>query len=94
MNDPQTSSPSSCRRKAEITYPCQWLYKVIGKDQESVRKAIISSCDPLPVEISLSHSSSRGSYRSFNAEVVVENEAIRLAIYHSLTNHPAVKLVL
>jgi uncharacterized protein len=83
-----------CNRRPEIDYPCLWLYKVIGRDQESIRNAIISACDPFPVRISPSHSSSQGTYWSFNAELEVKDEPMRLAIYQSLTSHPAVKLVL
>jgi uncharacterized protein len=84
----------SCDRKPEITYPCLWLYTVIGKDPESIREAIITACTPFPVQISPSRSSSRGAYWSFTAELEVKDEAMRLEIYQSLVSHPAVKLVL
>ncbi len=94
MKISKAKDPFSCNRKPEIDYPCQWQYKVIGKDPELIKAAIFSSCAPTPVRISHSHSSSRGSYLSFNAEIIVENEAMRLSIYQSLCNHPAIKLVL
>jgi uncharacterized protein len=94
MSTSKTAPPFSCNRKPEIDYPCLWLYKVIGKDPESIREAIISSCKEVPVIISPSHSSSHGSYWSFNAELMVANEKMRLSIYQSLTEHPDIKLVL
>ena len=85
---------TSCTGKPEIAYPCLWMYTIIGKDPESIRDAIITACSPAPVQISLSHTSSRGKYWSFNAELEVEDESKRLSIFQSLTNHPAIKLVL
>jgi uncharacterized protein len=94
MRSIEEQRPFPCDRKPEIAYPCLWLYKVIGKDPESIRDAIMAVCTPLPVLISPSHSSSQGTYWSFNAELEVKDEDMRLAIYKSLTSHPAVKLVL
>jgi uncharacterized protein len=84
----------SCGKKPKIEYPCLWLYKVIGKDSESIQKAIMTACIPYPVKITPSHASSQGRYRSFNAELEVKDEQMRLAIYQSLTKNPAIKLVL
>ena len=81
-------------RRPEIIYPCLWHYKVIGKDPEAIREAIHAACAPFPVQISTSSSSSGGAYMSFNAELEVTDEAMRLSIYHLLTAHSAVKLVL
>jgi uncharacterized protein len=90
----ETGPCLSCEKKPEIEYPCNWIYKVIGKDPESVREAIAAACTSNPVKISPSHSSSGGRYRSFNAELEVKDENMRLSIYRFLTQHPAVKLVL
>jgi uncharacterized protein len=87
-------SPFFCNGKPEIEYPCLWLYKVIGKDPKSIRDAIVAACPSIPVRISPSHSSSQGTYLSFNAEIEVKDEPMRLAIYQSLTSHPAIKFVL
>jgi uncharacterized protein len=81
-------------KRPEIVYPCLWHYKVIGKDPELIKAAIRTACAPFPVRISRSRSSSGGTYLSFNAELEVTDEAMRLSIYHLLTTHPAVKLVL
>ena len=88
----KNASPEN--RRPEIVYPCLWHYKVIGKDPEAIREAIHTACAPFPVLISTSRSSSGGAYRSFNAELEVTDEAMRLSIYHLLAAHPAVKLVL
>jgi len=90
----KSASGFFCDKKPQIDYPCRWSYKVIGKDSESIKRAIISSCKGIPVEISPSHSSSQSTYLSLTAELTIENEEIRLSIYQALTKHPDVILVL
>lgn len=88
------SSPKSTVERPEIEYPCNWVYKVIGEDCSLLKDIIISSCSPLPVTITHSHSSSKGKYHSLNAEVEVPNEEFRLKIYETLKSSPAVKIIL
>ncbi|MBU4234835.1 MAG: DUF493 domain-containing protein [Proteobacteria bacterium] len=80
-------------KKPDITYPCVWLYKVIGEDITSLTRAITTVC-PVQVSIAPSKSSSSGKYCSLNVEIEVADEASRLAIYQNLKNHLAVKMVL
>lgn len=88
------SQPSTSPEKPEISYPCTWVYKVIGEDHTLLRDIIVAACSPLPVTVSRSHSSSKGKYHSLNAELLVPDENSRLQIYESLKNNPAVKIVL
>jgi uncharacterized protein len=81
-------------KKPDISYPCQWQYKVIGQNPETTKKAIKDACSPAQVTITFSHVSSSGKYHSFNAEVIVKTEEQRLKIYQALHNHPDVKMVL
>ncbi|MBU0664598.1 MAG: DUF493 domain-containing protein [Proteobacteria bacterium] len=80
-------------KKPKITYPCVWLYKVIGEDVSSLTKAITTVC-PAQLSIAASKTSSGGKYCSLNVEIEVADEASRLAIYQNLKNHLAVKMVL
>ena len=93
MTIKETHSPS-CTKKPEIDYPCLWQYKVIGREQHLVIDAIKEICAPTAVTITYSHSSTSGKYHSFNAEIEVQDEAARIAIYRALHDHPAVKIVL
>lgn len=88
------SNCSGQPEKPEIDYPCNWIYKVIGEDQEILKEVIITACAPANVDISYSHSSSKGKYHSLNASLEVEDEKQRLQIYDLLKNHPAIKVVL
>ncbi len=89
-----TQTQQQCTTKTpEITYPCLWLYKVIGEDATTLAKAINVVC-PASAVIVPSKTSSGGKYCSLNVEIEVANEATRLAIYQNLKNHLAVKMVL
>jgi len=92
MTDQKSAPPLP--DKPEITYPCTWVYKVIGEDTEALKEIIITACAPAAVEMSHSHSSSGGKYHSLNATLTVDSERMRLEIYELLRAHPAVKVVL
>jgi len=89
INNRQQCTPS----KPAITYPCVWLYKVIGTDADALARAINTVC-PAPTTVTPSKTSSGGKYCSLNVEIEVVDEASRLAIYQNLKNHLAVKAVL
>lgn len=80
-------------QKPEITYPCVWLYKVIGEDSGTMTRAITTIC-PDTLSILPSKTSGGGKYCSLNVEIKVADEANRLAIYQNLKNHFAIKMVL
>jgi len=88
-----TQSQQCTAKTAEITYPCLWLYKVIGEDATALARAINTVC-PGSAAIAPSKTSSGGKYCSLNMEIEVADEATRLAIYQNLKNHLAVKMVL
>jgi putative lipoic acid-binding regulatory protein len=78
----------------EIEYPCIWQYKVIGEDTTILKEVIVAACAPLQPKIHYSQSSSRGRYHSFNVEVEVSCEEIRLQIFATLRDSQAVKMIL
>lgn len=80
--------------KAKLNYPCQWLYKVIGTDNEQLRQAIMEIIKDTPCEINFSNSSSSGKYLCLNLEITVQSEEERNSIYQGLKDHPKVKIVL
>jgi len=82
------------QRKPEITYPCTWEYKVIGTDAEKLRAVLLAACTPVVPTITLSNVSSKGTYFSLNASLVVEDEKTRLRIFKYLKNSPDIKIVI
>jgi putative lipoic acid-binding regulatory protein len=81
-------------RKARIDYPCVWQYKLIGLSREAVQAAVAANLGDAPYSLSSSHQSGGGKYISMNLEVSVDSEKQRLDLYHALTAHPAVRMVL
>ena len=78
----------------KLIYPCQWLYKVIGSDQEQLQRAINQVVQDISCSITLSNSSKTGKYHCLNLEITVRNEEERNHIYTALKEHPDVKIVL
>ena len=90
----QNNNAPFCHRKPDISYPCQWEYKVIGKDRAVLEEIILASCAPATPVITLSNVSSSGRYYSLNATLVVESEEMRNAIFNRIQQHREVKMVI
>lgn len=80
--------------KAEIDYPCLWLYKLIGLREEEIIKAVEEIMPRSGYTLSSSKSSRTGKYLSFNLEVMVHSEEARNFYYASLKQHAAITMVL
>jgi len=80
--------------KAQLQYPCLWLYKVIGMDRKKLYQALEEIVDVDSCTISPSNSSRTGKYHCLNLEMTVVNEEERNRIYLALKSHPQVKIVL
>jgi len=76
-----------------IDYPCEWIYKVIGSDKESVHNAIADIIQDSEFHINDSNTSKTGKYLSFNVTVMVGDEAYRNKIYQTLKGHNDIKFV-
>lgn len=82
------------QKKAAIKYPCRWLYKVIGPDQELIRVVVRDIVRDRPCDIIPSNTSSSGKYHCLDVEVYVTDEEGRNEIYAQLKAHAAIKMVL
>ncbi len=99
MSDPNKQKPT-------IEYPCQWGFKVIGNDEETLRTAIsecLEECirgfdgeqaQDRPVQFGDSRTSGAGKYISVGLTVEVMTEDERNIIFCSLADRPEVKMVL
>ena len=79
--------------KASIDYPCEWVYKVIGSDKESVYGATASIMQDGAYQISDSNTSKTGKYLSFNVTTMVGDEAYRNKIYQAFKEHNDIRFV-
>ncbi len=80
--------------KQIIEYPCQWSYRIIGRDEDLMRCAVAECMKEVKYQLKTSNSSRSGKYVSLNLETVVLNEDVRNRIYVDLKNMTCVKMVL
>lgn len=81
-------------KNLKLEYPCSWIYKIIGPNQEEMKSAVSEIIQDRAFSINLSRSSENAKYHCLNIEVMVESESHRQIIYESLRSHPAIKIVL
>lgn len=84
----------SCSRKVKLEYPCPWVYKIIGREQEQLRGAIAEVVQARECLITLSNFSSGGKYLCLDVELVVVSAEDREAQYLAFKGHSAVVMVL
>jgi uncharacterized protein len=82
------------KQKAQLEYPCPWVYKIIGPDADEMRCAVAEIIRDRSCKVSHSRSSATAKYHCLNVELSVESESHRTALYEALKAHRAVKLVL
>ena len=82
------------KQKIRLTYPCNWIYKIIGTDEKEMNSAVGELIRDRRYRISVSRSSAKAKYIALNVELTVESEAHRLVLYEELKAHPAIKVIL
>ncbi len=80
--------------KTHIDYPCNWSYKIIGTDEQSLIEATESIVRDKPYDIERSHTSSGGKYISMHVSVMVFSKAERLDIFAGFEKSEAVRVVI
>jgi uncharacterized protein len=86
--------PDDKKRKLQLEYPCPWVYKIIGSDENEMRRAVEEIICDRTCKISHSRSSEKSKYHCLNVELLVESESHRMTLYEALKAHRAVKIVL
>lgn len=86
--------PEKGTHKPHLNYPCAWVYKIIGTDQNDMQNAVSEIIQDRSCNISVSRLSEHAKYVSLNVELVVESESHRMALYEAFKAHKAVKVVL
>ena len=80
--------------KPSIKYPCEWIYTVIGTDEQLLRKVVSGIFKDNNYSLSFSKKSSGGKYISLTVKTTVSSENERNEIFSLLCKHPDVKTVL
>jgi putative lipoic acid-binding regulatory protein len=85
---------SNNKQRPEIEYPCEWSYKVIGKDVDKILEAIEDASSGLKYDVTPSNISRNGNYFSLNFKIEVPSEFVRDLIYQKLGKNSHIKMVL
>lgn len=80
--------------KPEVTYPCEWSYKVITTDKDYIAKTIPELLESHDYKFAESNQSRTGKYTSFSITLRVSSEEERNKIFNILRCLPSVKMVL
>jgi putative lipoic acid-binding regulatory protein len=80
--------------KPDISYPTKWGYKVIGTDEEVLRKAVDSVLTNFEYSLKFSNKSSKGKFISLTISIIVQDENERNSIFNNLKNHTTIKMVI
>ncbi len=81
-------------KKLELEYPCQWTYKIIGREKEVLEQAVHDVICDRTHTLKHSNQSCSGTYLSMNLDLLVHNEEDRNFIYEALKAHNNIKMVL
>ena len=80
-------------QRPEITYPCEWSYKIIGNNIDKILEAIEIAASGLKYDVTPSNISKNGNYYSLNMTITVPNEVVRDLIYQKLDSSDSIKIV-
>ena len=78
----------------EISYPCRWHYRIIGRDPLSLRAAVATIVGDREYELAQGNTSRSGRYHSVDLALEVDDEDTRLGIFFQLSEHADVSFVL
>ncbi|NKQ40159.1 MAG: DUF493 domain-containing protein [Sulfurovum sp.] len=83
-----------CQTKPVINYPCQWRYKIIGRDEEALITCITEVMGGKEHSVSAGNISKTGKFHTYNTSCKVDSEEERNGIFKSFGEHKAVKMVI
>lgn len=82
------------KNNAQINYPCEWCYKVIGEDREKMLIAVDTIIKSDSMIVHQSNTSKNGKYISLEIKVRVNNELERDNYFKLLAKHSEIRMVL
>lgn len=85
---------STIEGKPDITYPCQWTFKIIGTRSDIIRRLTEECLKGKKYSLSASNKSSSGKYVSMSLKTEVKDESSRDLIYTYFKGQPDIKMVL
>lgn len=79
--------------KPDITYPCEWEYRIIGEDEMKVKEAVFEIA-PRKYDLQEKNKSSKGRFVSLHLKIIVNSEEERNQIFSALCKHKEIKMVI
>jgi len=81
------------KHRLELDYPCKWCYKIVIKDEHNGNKIAKEVFDTKEHTIRKSKTSSKGKFKSYSIDTIVDNEEQRKDLHKKLTQHKHIKMV-
>ena len=82
------------KKRPEIYYPCEWRYKLIGRDRDKLEACIFDIMAHREYTSSVGNISKNGKFVSMNVSCSVDSEEERNAIFKAFQDHVDVKMVI
>jgi len=82
------------QEKADINYPCQWSYRIIGTDETPIKNSVAALITDKKYTLTSSNKSSGGKYVSMVLSLIVDNEDQRVSLFDALKANNEIKMVL
>ncbi|PAF52598.1 DUF493 domain-containing protein [Helicobacter sp. 13S00477-4] len=79
--------------KPNITYPCEWEYRIIGENEDKIKEAVFETM-PRVYQLETKNRSSKGRFISLHAKIITNSEEERNEIFTKLSKHPEIKMVI
>ncbi|TQV63748.1 MAG: DUF493 domain-containing protein [Sulfurovum sp.] len=80
--------------KPHIEYPCEWGYKIIGKDKVELEACIHEVLANRVFKYTHGNSSAKGIFHTLNAKCIVFSQNERDELFRCFGEHKAVKVVI
>jgi len=81
------------QHKLELDYPCNWTYKLVIRKEQNMNKIIKEILEERQHGIKPSKTSSKGKFKSYTLDLIVEDEKDRKDLYQILGDHEHIKMV-
>ena len=82
------------QEKPNIDYPCEWGYKLIGRDKIKLQECIKEIMCDKKHSTKEGNISKNGKFVSYNARCIVESENDRNHIFKSFESHKDIDMVI
>lgn len=82
------------QHKLDISYPCDWTYKVIGASDKEITDAVSEIMFERDHNLNVSNRSSKGKFVSYTLKTLVHTEKDRLNLFKLLSEHSNIIRVL